>query len=80
MIEIEFSVYNTNTLCEEELIVTEDNRHGKNGYRVTRYLSEDINNPDSQMAWDNQYMFYESLDEVMNAIHNNDYSKGKAQF
>lgn len=53
----------------ESLRISSDERHGKAGFRVTRYTPS--KDPDV-WNWDESYQFYESLDAARSALGNED--------
>ena len=65
---------------EETFVVGRDERHGKKGFRVCRYIWADKNNHDMGSDWDESYQFYENLNDFFEAVEKQDYSKGKAAF
>lgn len=66
-------------LLVESWSLSEDTRHGKEGYRVSRYLPcEDEKN--SASKWDETYMFFETIDEAYKAFLSGDLKKGQLDF
>jgi hypothetical protein len=52
---------------DEQWLVIEDTRHGKKGFRVSRYLPV-VDRDDCDWMWDEWYMFFESMDDVYKAF------------
>lgn len=61
----------TNEKKDEYWDAGPDTRHGQRGYRVVRY----VNN-----KWDNNYMFFTSLDEVYTACMTGRLHEGRQAF
>lgn len=49
----------------ESWILSSDIRHGVKGYRVGRYL---LDKDDDCYNWDESYMFFSSVEDVVNAF------------
>lgn len=61
----------------EELVAYTGTRHGVKGYRVSRYL---LNSEEDAWVWDESYMFYLTIGDVINAYVAKDYKSGRDAF
>ncbi len=66
-----------NDCGNEELICTRCIRHGKEGWKVSRYTKSLIV---FEMIWDEHYAFYNTLEEVAVAFESGDYTTGRKDF
>ena len=67
----------------EEFEIYRDVRHGREGFRVLRFVCkgwEDDEKTDGFFNWDENYQFYPTLDEAFVAIENRDFEKGRKEF
>jgi hypothetical protein len=55
----------------EGFLLSIDTRHGKEGYRVSRYENG---------MWDEWYQFYTDLNDFFRAVKKQDYKKGQQEF
>lgn len=62
----------------EQFVISPDRRHGKNGYRVQRFLPEDQDSP--RWCWDQWYQFHVSLGDFATAVAAEDYEHGVKAF
>lgn len=62
----------------ERFIVTRETRHGKEGYRVGRYLCDQI--PAYTWTWDESYQFYTNLNDLFSSIEKRDYTAACTAF
>ena len=69
---------------DENFEVAPDTRHGVKGFRVLRFTragrTEDGNGKSDVYNWDEHYQFYQTLDDVYDAIKSRDFERGRREF
>ena len=67
----------SDTLPYESFDLSEESRHGQNGYRVMRYT---WNVEDEMYSWDESYQFYVELGDFVSALKTGNYFAGVKAF
>ncbi len=65
---------------DEHFAVSPDNRHGKDGYRVLRFLPSGTPGDRNHWNWDQWYQFYTTIEAFVVAVSTGDYAQGVENF